>query len=196
MTALRVYQDEILPAGMDAWALAEAARKRRQAAYRTPKPIAELPAGLKVVSGTQQPSNTILDLVDKSNNYVFPIQGPCRPDHPLFKFYNGEWDIIILARDGNEPVLLSSIKAWVNRNLEHSWLEIISHRRQKPLVIDRQKTAWIIHRYTARSYPEAGRILGKRDHTTIMHSVKQIEKLIASGKWEPPSREQILAAGQ
>ena len=44
----------------------------------------------------------------------------------------------------------------------------------------RQAAAWVLRRaYTAISLQEVGRLLGGRDHTTIIHAVAQVERRMA-----------------
>ena len=38
---------------------------------------------------------------------------------------------------------------------------------------------WLAKSLTTRSYPDIGRRFGGRDHTTVLHAVRQIDKLKA-----------------
>jgi chromosomal replication initiator protein len=55
-----------------------------------------------------------------------------------------------------------------------------SPRRTRNLVRPRQTAMYLAKTLTPRSYPEIGRRFGDRDHTTVMHAVRQIEKLSAA----------------
>ena len=43
-----------------------------------------------------------------------------------------------------------------------------------PMVRARQMFCWLVRKYTAKSFPETGRMLGGRDHSTILHAVQKI----------------------
>ena len=53
--------------------------------------------------------------------------------------------------------------------------ELVSDRRSRHLARARQEAMWMLKRHTKLSYPQIGRILGKRDHTTILHGVRRHE---------------------
>lgn len=53
-------------------------------------------------------------------------------------------------------------------------------RRTRNLVRPRQTAMYLAKTMTPRSYPEIGRRFGDRDHTTVMHAVRQIERLQAA----------------
>jgi chromosomal replication initiator protein len=53
-------------------------------------------------------------------------------------------------------------------------------RRTRNLVRPRQTAMYLAKTMTPRSYPEIGRRFGDRDHTTVMHAVRQIERLAAA----------------
>jgi chromosomal replication initiator protein len=55
-----------------------------------------------------------------------------------------------------------------------------SPRRTRNLVRPRQTAMFLAKTMTPRSYPEIGRRFGNRDHTTVMHAVRQIERLAAA----------------
>jgi len=56
--------------------------------------------------------------------------------------------------------------------------EILCKNRKKELIIPRQVTIYLIREMTHKSLPEIGKIMGGKDHTTIMHSHKKIEELL------------------
>lgn len=53
--------------------------------------------------------------------------------------------------------------------------DIRSHRRTRDITTIRQICAYMIHILTPRTTTEIGRIMGGKDHTTIMHSIRKIE---------------------
>lgn len=55
--------------------------------------------------------------------------------------------------------------------------EMSSARRAREVARPRQIAMYLAKQLTPRSLPEIGRRFGGRDHTTVIHAVKQIEKL-------------------
>jgi len=56
--------------------------------------------------------------------------------------------------------------------------ELKSKRRTKTLVYPRQIAMFLSRELTASSFPEIGREFGGKDHTTIIHACRQIEKAL------------------
>jgi chromosomal replication initiator protein len=54
--------------------------------------------------------------------------------------------------------------------------EMKSRRRSKTLVHPRQIAMYLCRELTDASFPEIGRQFGGKDHTTIIHACKQINK--------------------
>ena len=50
--------------------------------------------------------------------------------------------------------------------------------RQRPLVAARQEAMFVFREMTDLSYPAIGRIFGDRDHTTVMHAVDKITRMM------------------
>ncbi len=55
--------------------------------------------------------------------------------------------------------------------------EMLSPRRSRYLVRPRQTAIYLAKMLTSKSLPEIGRCFSNRDHTTVIHSVKTIERL-------------------
>jgi chromosomal replication initiator protein len=53
--------------------------------------------------------------------------------------------------------------------------DILGKNRKKELILPRQISIYLIREMTNKSLPEIGKIMGGKDHTTIMHSQKRIE---------------------
>ena len=77
-------------------------------------------------------------------------------------------------------VTIDSIQSTVCKFFKISKNEMLSSRRSRYLVRPRQAAIYLAKMLTSKSLPEIGRELSNRDHTTIIHSVKTIEKLIKS----------------
>jgi chromosomal replication initiator protein len=56
--------------------------------------------------------------------------------------------------------------------------EMTSARRARHIARPRQVAMYLARELTPRSLPEIGRRFGWRDHTTVMHAIKQIERLM------------------
>jgi chromosomal replication initiator protein len=54
---------------------------------------------------------------------------------------------------------------------------MLSARRSRYLVRPRQTAIYLAKLLTSKSLPEIGRLFSNRDHTTVIHSVKTIERL-------------------
>lgn len=59
--------------------------------------------------------------------------------------------------------------------------DVLSDRRTRPLVRWRQIIIFVMKEHTLRSLPDIGRRVGGRDHTTVLHAVRQIERMIQGG---------------
>lgn len=58
--------------------------------------------------------------------------------------------------------------------------DLLSQRRTKQIVGPRQIAMYLSKVMTVRSLPDIGRRFGGRDHTTVLHAVRKIEKLLES----------------
>ena len=59
---------------------------------------------------------------------------------------------------------------------------MLSQRRSRPLARPRQIAMYLAKKLTTRSLPEIGRKFANRDHTTVIHAVKTIDKLSQSNE--------------
>ena len=74
-------------------------------------------------------------------------------------------------------VTIDLIQTVVCKYFKISKNEMLSSRRSRYLVRPRQTAIYLTKILTSKSLPEIGREFSNRDHTTIIHSVKTIEKI-------------------
>ncbi len=74
-------------------------------------------------------------------------------------------------------VTIDNIQTIVCKYFKISKNEMLSSRRSRYLVRPRQTAIYLAKMLTSKSLPEIGRSFSNRDHTTVIHSVKTIEKL-------------------
>ena len=75
-----------------------------------------------------------------------------------------------------------SILQSVCKNKKVKVRDVLSKERKQPIVLARQLAMYLIHKYTQVSYAEIGRIMGKKDHTTVLHACDRIKKRLATDK--------------
>jgi len=85
-----------------------------------------------------------------------------------------------LLNISENKITIDLIQTLVCRFFKISKNEMLSSRRSRYLVRPRQTAIYLTKILTSKSLPEIGREFSNRDHTTIIHSVKTIEKLKAN----------------
>ena len=83
-----------------------------------------------------------------------------------------------LFQNGGEPrrVRIEEIIKTVSRHFGVSKPDILSQRRHRSVVWPRQIGMYLSKQLTARSLPEIGRRFGNRDHTTVLHAIRKIDR--------------------
>lgn len=84
----------------------------------------------------------------------------------------------LLQVNKNRPKHLSA-KQIIERTARHFQIPIedmVGPRRDKDIVVPRQVAMYILHEELRLSYPKIARELGRKDHTTAMHSVRKISQ--------------------
>jgi chromosomal replication initiator protein len=81
-----------------------------------------------------------------------------------------------LVNDAKRVITLEAVQEVVATKFHIKVSEMKSKRRTKALVYPRQVAMYLARDITQQSYPEIARHFGGKDHTTIMHACRQIEK--------------------
>ena len=79
-------------------------------------------------------------------------------------------------------VKIEEIQKLVATRYNVSRADILSERRTAAVVKPRQIAMYLSKALTPRSLPEIGRRFGGRDHTTVLHAVRKIEKAISEDR--------------
>ncbi len=82
-----------------------------------------------------------------------------------------------LLNINENKVTIDNIQTIVCKYFKISKNEMLSSRRSRYLVRPRQTAIYLAKMLTSKSLPEIGRCFSNRDHTTVIHSVKTIDKL-------------------
>ncbi len=84
-------------------------------------------------------------------------------------------DILI---EDNKEVTIEKIQKIVAEHFQLKISDLKSSKRLKNLVFPRQLAMYICRKMTDLSYPEIGSKFGGKDHSTIIHAIKKIDKKI------------------
>ncbi len=104
-----------------------------------------------------------------------PFRGvPIVPDPP-----KRDWLLVSAGPILEEPepvhperITIPAVLYRVARRTGYSREALISTGKTRHMVYARQEAMYLARALTCRSYPEIGRLFGKRDHTTILHGVR------------------------
>lgn len=108
------------------------------------------------------------------------LQGDITPTHTDLEHYLKEYL-------GSSPIQIKPnlslctpdrILQSICRVYSISKADILGPRRQKNLSEARQMCFWFFKQELSLSYPVIGKMFGGRDHTTVMHGVSKVEKMI------------------
>ncbi len=83
-----------------------------------------------------------------------------------------------VLRASNRQISVAEIQRQVASHYNIRLEEMHSKRRSRNIVHPRQVAMYLSKNLTSSSYPEIGHHFGGRDHTTVMHAVGKIEKMM------------------
>lgn len=183
-TSAKVFSQDFRPADMSrcpALQSAHAAHKERRARMLT------VPAGV-APDAAQHIGRAVAKLSPLSEDAeaprpianVVPVE---RPAVVIACIVYGFWGYHRLAapRRNAKDIILE-----VCRERGVSYPEIIGPRRKACIVAARQWAMWRVKNECSHlSLPRIGRIFGDKDHTTVMHAVRKIDRLIDEGTITP-----------
>lgn len=87
-----------------------------------------------------------------------------------------------LLRTSERRITIDEIQRCVADHFQLRVADLLSKRRLREIVRPRQIAMYLCKHLTTRSLPEIGRKFGNRDHTTVLHSVRKIDKLRQNDK--------------
>jgi chromosomal replication initiator protein len=90
--------------------------------------------------------------------------------------------------DKHKEITVELIQKTVADYFDIKILDIKSDKRLKNIVQARQIAIWFCRDMTKSSYPDIGQKFGGKDHSTIIHSFKKIDKAIT----EEPRLSKII----
>lgn len=70
--------------------------------------------------------------------------------------------------------IMETVGSWSGVTVE----QMLSPERTRPIVFARQHAMYVAYLLTVRSLPELGRRFGGRDHTTVLHAVRKIDRQV------------------
>ena len=84
----------------------------------------------------------------------------------------------IVAEAPARQIMIEDVLRAVTGHFNVSRADLLSARRHKSVVYPRQVGMFLAKTLTTRSLPEIGRRFGGRDHTTVLHAVRKIDRLV------------------
>lgn len=83
---------------------------------------------------------------------------------------------LVFHRIDPRPVTIADIQKLVADHYGIPLVEMTSERRAHDVARPRQVAMYLAKQLTPKTLPQIGRYFGGRDHTTVIHAVRQVEK--------------------
>ncbi|MEO7240020.1 MAG: chromosomal replication initiator protein DnaA [Sphingomicrobium sp.] len=146
-----------------------------------------LEAKLTALPGVEMPRNVIDFLARRVVSSVRELEGALNRIAAYAMMTGRAIDVAfveeVLAnvlRANQRRISIDEIQTQVAEHYRIRKAEMTSARRAREVARPRQVAMYLSKQLTPKSLPDIGRRFGGRDHTTVIHAVKQIEKLRAS----------------
>ncbi|MCB9764087.1 MAG: chromosomal replication initiator protein DnaA [Alphaproteobacteria bacterium] len=145
--------------------------------------------------GLEVPDDLATWISQRVRGNIRELEGALNRLAALHRFYNEPLSIEFARRHlsnllDDEPQALTPerIMREVARFYSIKVSDIKGSRRLKAVVRPRQIAMYLSRRHTGLSFPDLGRAFGGRDHSTVQHACKQIQKLTAK---DPDLRQHV-----
>ena len=141
---------------------------------------------LEALPDVQIPEDVVMFLAKRINSNVRELEGALNRIAAYAAMTNRAIDIDFVTevlastlRANQRRISIDEIQTKVSEHFRIRKAEMTSARRAREVARPRQVAMYLSKQLTPRSLPEIGRRFGGRDHTTVIHAVRQIEKLRA-----------------
>jgi chromosomal replication initiator protein len=141
---------------------------------------------LETLPDVTVPEDVVMFLAKRINSNVRELEGALNRIAAYASMQNRTIDIEFVAevlastlRANQRRISIDEIQTRVSEHYRIRKAEMTSARRAREVARPRQVAMYLSKQLTPRSLPEIGRRFGGRDHTTVIHAVRQIEKLRA-----------------
>jgi len=144
-------------------------------------------AKLKALPGVEMPRPVVEFLARRLTSSIRELEGALNRISAYAMMTGRTIDIAfveeVLAnvlRANQRRISVDEIQTQVAEHYRIRKAEMTSARRAREVARPRQVAMYLSKQLTPKSLPDIGRRFGGRDHTTVIHAVKQIERLRAS----------------
>lgn len=84
---------------------------------------------------------------------------------------------LVISEVRPRRLLMTDIQEATARHFGVPLASMTSSRRSRDVARPRQVAMWLCKHLTPHSLPEIGRRFGDRDHTTVIHAIRMVDKL-------------------
>lgn len=141
---------------------------------------------LEALPGVTVPEDVMMYLAKRISSNVRELEGALNRIAAYAAMQNRPIDIDFtnevlanILRANQRRISIDEIQGKVSDHYRIRKAEMTSARRAREVARPRQVAMYLSKQLTPRSLPEIGRRFGGRDHTTVIHAVRQIERLRA-----------------
>ena len=135
------------------------------------------------------PDDVIQYIAETANGSVRDLQGVINSLLAYSVVYNSKVDMRLAERVikravkvDDEPLTIDEILDKVCEHFNVTTTAVNSRSRKHDIVLARQVSMYFAQKYTKMPASRIGKLVGNRDHSTVIHSCSQIEKKLQVDK--------------
>ena len=139
--------------------------------------------------GLNIPEDVVMFIAQTANGSVRDLEGVINSLLAYSIVYNGKIDIKLAERVvkravkiDDPPLAIDDIVETVCNHFNVSPSAVNGKSRRRELVVARQVSMFLAQKYTKMPASRIGKLVGNRDHSTVIHSCKHIEQLMQVDK--------------
>lgn len=139
--------------------------------------------------GLSIPDDVIQFIAETANGSVRDLQGVINSLLAYSVVYNSKVDMRLAERVikravkvDDEPLTIDEILDKVCEHFNVTTTAVNSRSRKHDIVLARQVSMYLAQKYTKMPASRIGKLVGNRDHSTVIHSCSQIEKKLQVDK--------------
>ena len=139
--------------------------------------------------GLHIPDDVVQFIAETTNGSVRDLEGVINSLLAFSVVYNCKIDMRLAERVikravkiDNEPLTMDDILDTVCNHFNVTTAAVISRSRKRDYVVARQVSMYLAQKYTKMPASRIGKLVGGRDHSTVIHSCTQIENRLKIDK--------------